>query len=94
MATDPTLYGICDGCGKVYLLTGSDHCAECGMHDWCCRHAAVRCTCDTNDDAVRERAWKWSDCPKPGHEEGCFVVHCTVCDLYSSDCDEPWRKNP
>lgn len=111
MTTDPSLYGICDGCGQVYLLTGSDHCAECGMHEWCCPHQkhtrtstctcrwcsnlgkpVLRCNCDTNDDAVREKAWKWSDCPKPGHEEGCFLVHCTVCDLYSSDCDEPWRK--
>lgn len=50
------------------------------------------CACDTADDAVRAKVWEWSDCPKPGHEGGCFVAHCTVCDLYSSDCDESWRK--
>ena len=94
MAVDPTLYGICDGCGMVYLLTGESHCAECGMHEWCCRHGkrALGCTCDTADDAVRERVWVWSDCQKPGHDEGCSLVHCTVCDLYSSDCEESWRR--
>jgi hypothetical protein len=50
------------------------------------------CTCDTADDSVRERVWRWSDCAKLGHEAGCALVHCTVCDLYSSDCDETWRR--
>jgi hypothetical protein len=92
MATDPSLYGICDGCGMVYLLTGDSHCAECGMHEWCCRHGKITCTCDIADDEARAKVWVWSDCQRPGHEEDCALVHCTVCDLYSSDCDEPWRK--
>jgi predicted amidophosphoribosyltransferase len=92
MATDPTLYGICDGCGMVYLLAGDDHCAECGTHFGCCAHEDVRCSCDTSNDERRAKVWTWSDCQKPGHEADCAVVHCTVCNLYSSDCDEPWRR--
>lgn len=91
---DPDDYGICDGCGMVYLLAGDSHCAACGTHFGCCRHEDLRCTCDTSSDELRAKVWRWSDCQKPGHEEGCFLVHCTVCDLYSSDCDEPWRRTP
>ena len=89
---NPADYGICDGCGMVYLLAGDSHCSACGTHFGCCRHEDVRCSCDTSSDELRAKVWTWSDCPKTGHEQGCFVVHCTVCDLYSSDCDEPWRR--
>jgi hypothetical protein len=91
MAADPALYGICDGCEGAYLLTGADHCTECGTHTGCCEHAPLVCACDTSNDDVRARVWTWSDCPKPGHEEGCAVVTCAACALTSSDCDEPWR---
>ena len=52
----------------------------------------LACTCDIADDAVRAQAWEWSDCQRPGHEADCALVYCTVCTLYSSDCDEPWRR--
>lgn len=44
-----------------------------------------KCTCS---DEVREKVWKWSDCQKEGHEEGCYAVQCTACGYESLDCEE------
>lgn len=46
------------------------------------------CDCPTDK---REAHWLWSDCEVEGHKEGCYVVWCRVCDLYSSDCDDKWK---
>ena len=50
-----------------------------------------KCDCP---DYLREALWLWSDCEKEGHDEGCFVVWCRHCDLYSSDCEEDWKLVP
>lgn len=52
-----------------------------------------RQSCDCPTD-LREAHWLWSDCEEEGHGEGCFVVWCQFCDLYSSDCDETWKTIP
>jgi len=52
--------------------------------------------CDCPDEKL-DKNWLWSDCDKKGHEEGCFVVWCQACDIYSADCDnggETWREIP
>ena len=74
------------------------------IHSWCvalCRSsgdvphseevamAAKKCDCPTDR---REAHWAWSDCEVAGHEEGCYVVECRVCGLYSSDCDDSWKE--
>jgi hypothetical protein len=51
--------------------------------------AAKKCDCPTDR---REAHWAWSDCEVAGHEEGCYVVECRVCGLYSSDCDDTWKE--
>jgi hypothetical protein len=44
-----------------------------------------KCVCP---DEVIEKVWEWSDCPKVGHEEGCYVVRCIACGYYSADCQD------
>jgi len=46
------------------------------------------CTCKIT---LREDNWIWSDCEKPKHGEGCYVVWCVKCDVWSSDCDDTWK---
>ena len=46
------------------------------------------CYCTTEQ---RERNWLWSDCEIKGHESGCYVVWCRVCDVWNSDCRDAWR---
>jgi hypothetical protein len=52
------------------------------------------CKCKFAKDSDREETWVWSDCEVEGHEEGCFVVWCMKCDVWSSDCDEKWKPVP
>lgn len=49
------------------------------------------CSCS---EKTREYSWIWSDCETKGHEGGCYVVWCVKCDVWSSDCDDPWKPMP